>query len=129
MRVNQIVDKRLRVLPRFALITVDIIGAQVLVAKGVSRHLTVIIQQTRHHLDKRGLARPGRAVAHEGKDKPAQLGKGVKLALEVIGHQHFRQPQRLIFGNMVAHNFMGLLEGHGQLAALGAAPAPINTAK
>ena len=77
------------------------------------------MHQPRHHLNERGLTRTRCPIAHEGKDEPAQFGKGVQLALKIIGHQHFGQLHRLIFGNMVTHDFIGFLEGHGQGTALG----------
>ena len=112
--VDDVVDEGLGVLTGLALIAVDIVGRQVLIAEGVAGGLAVIVDHAGHHLDQGCLPRPRRAVAHEGEDEAAKFGKGVQPPVEIIGHQHLRQPHGLILGDMVAHDLMWLLEGHCQ---------------
>mmetsp|Transcript_28445 Transcript_28445/g.53223 ORF Transcript_28445/g.53223 Transcript_28445/m.53223 type:complete len:471 (+) Transcript_28445:1199-2611(+) len=111
-RIEDGIDKRLGVLARLALIAVDVVRAEVLVAERVARDGAIIIEQARHHLDQRGLARAWFAIAHEGKDEPTEVGEGVQAAVKVVGHEHFGEPERLVFGNVIAHNLMRFLEGH-----------------
>ncbi len=119
--IKHIIDKRLGVLTGFTLIAVDIIRAQVLIAKRIACVLTVLMHQPRHHLDQRCFTGAGLPIAHEGKDEPAQFRKGVQSAVKIIGHQHLGQLHRLIFGDVIAHDLIRLLEGHGQGRALGLA--------
>ena len=110
--VHDVLDKGLGVLTRLALIAVHVVDRQVLVAERIFRHLAVVVQKPRHHLDQRRLARPRLAVAHEGEDEAAHFGKGIQPLLEVIGHQHLGQPHRLVLGDVVAHHLVRFLEGH-----------------
>ena len=119
-RIHHIVDERLGVLAGFALIAVDLVDREVLIAEWVIRVLAVPIDQPGHHLDQRRLAGAGLAVTHEGENEPAELRKWVQPALEIICHQHFRQLHRLILGDVVADDFVRHLEAHherGRLAA------------
>ncbi len=113
-RVDHVVDKRLGVLRRLALIAVDAFRAQVLIAERIARVLAITLDQPRHHLDQRGFPGPRFAIAHEGKDEPAEFRERVQAAVEIIGHQHLGELHRLIFGDMIADDLMRLLEGHGQ---------------
>ena len=72
-----------------------------------------------HHLDQRGLTRPRFAVAYEGKDETAQFGKGVQLAIKIIGHQHLGQLHRLVFRDVVADHLVGFFERHGEGGGFG----------
>ena len=117
-RIDHLVDELLAVLARLALIGRNLVDAEILVAEAVARHLAVIVDQPRHHLDQRGLARARRAIADEGEDEPAKLHERVQLAVEIIGHQHLGQLHRLVLGDVVADDLVGLLEGHHQRLAI-----------
>ena len=101
-RVDDIVDEGLAVLAGFALIGGNLIDAEILVVEGVAGDLAVIIEQTGQHLDQDRLAGARHAVADKGEEKAAKLDERVHLPVEIIGHQHLGQLQRLIFGNVVA---------------------------
>ena len=88
--VDDLTDKALRILRGFTLITVDTIRAEIGIAERITRMITIIIQQACHHLDKCCLTCPRRAVAHEVKDKAAQIREGIELTVKVISHEHFR---------------------------------------
>ena len=118
IRIQHIVDKGFCVLTRLTLIAVDIVGAQVLIAKRIACVLAIVVYQSRHHLDQRGLACARFAVTHEGENEAAKLGKGVQLPLKIIGHQHLRQLHRLILGDVVADDLIRFLERHCQSAGL-----------
>ena len=118
-RIKHVIDERLGILARFALIAVDIVGAQVLIAKRIARVLAIFMHQPRHHLDQGRLTSTGLTVTHKGKDEPAQFSKRVQLAIKIIGHQHLGQFHRLIFGDVVTHDLIWFLERHRQGRALG----------
>ena len=117
--VDDRVDKGLGVLAGFALIAVDIVGAQVLIAERIARVLAIVVDQPGHHLNQSGFAGARFAVAHEGEDEPAEFGKRVQAAVEVIGHHHLGQLHRLILGDMVADHLVRFLERHGQGGGFG----------
>ena len=112
--VHDVADEGLGVLARLALVGIDRLRGQVLVAEGVAGDLAVVVQQAAQHLDQGGLAGARLAVAHEGEDEAAQLDEGVELAGEVVGHQHLRQLHALVLGDVVADHLLRLLEGHDQ---------------
>ncbi len=117
IRVNHVVEKRLGILRRFALIAVDAVRRQVLIPERIARRFAIAMDQPSHHLDQRGFTRARHAIAHEGKDETTQFGKRVQFPVKIIGHQHLGQLHRLIFGNVVAHDLVRLFKAHGQLAA------------
>jgi hypothetical protein len=104
----------LAVLAGFALVGRDLVDAEILVVEGIAGDLAVAVDQAGDHLDQRRLAGAGRAVADEGEQEAAELDERVHLALEVVGHQHLGQLHRLVFGDVVADDLVGLLEGHHQ---------------
>ena len=69
--VDDLIDKGFGVLRRFALIAINTIRAEVSVTEGISRVITIIIEEACHHLNQRCLTRTGRTVAHESEDKSA----------------------------------------------------------
>ena len=113
-RIDYCIDESLGVLARLSLIAVDIVGAEVLIAERIPRHLAIVVDQPRHHLDQRCLARPRFAIPHESKDKAAKFGKRVQFAVKIIRHQHLGQAHRLVFCDMISDNLVGLLECHRQ---------------
>ncbi len=119
LRIDDGIDECLGVLTRLALITVNVVRAQVLIAKRITRDLAIVIDQPGHHLDQGRLARSRHPIAHKGKDEPAQFRERVQSTIKVIGHKHLGQFHRLIFGDVVAHDFVRFLERHGQRGALG----------
>ena len=116
--VNHSINKRLGVLARFALIAINLINREILIPKRIARGPAIPIQQSGHHLDQRGFARPRLAVTHESENEPAEFRKGIEPPIKVIGHQHLGQPQRLVFGNVITHHLGWLFELHRQSAAL-----------
>jgi len=75
--VDHIIEKRLGILRRFTLIAINAVRGEVLIAKGVSRILTIIMYQPRHHLNENGLTCAGFTIAHKGEDKSAEIDKRV----------------------------------------------------
>ena len=102
------------VLARLALVGRDLVDAEILVDEGIAGDLAVIVDQAGDHLDQRRLAGAGRAVADEGEQEAAELDERVQLALEIIGHHHLGELDRLVLGDVVADDLFRLLEGHHQ---------------
>ena len=113
-RVEHVVDELAAVLARFALVGRDLVDAEILVDEGIAGDLAVAVDQAGDHLDQRRLAGAGRAVADEGEQEAAELDERVELPLEIIGHQHLGELDRLVFGDVVADDLFRLLEGHHQ---------------
>ena len=99
---------------RLALIGRNLVDAEILIVERVAAHFAIIVHQPRNHLDQDCLAGARRAVSDEGEKKPAQIDKRVQLPLEIIADQHLGQLHRLIFGNVIADDFVRLLERHRQ---------------
>ena len=113
-RIEHIVDELPAVLAGLALVGRDLVDAEILVGEGIAGDLAVTVDQAGDHLDQRRLAGARRAVADEGEQEAAELDERVQLALEIIGHQHLGELDRLVFGDVVADDLFRLLEGHHQ---------------
>jgi hypothetical protein len=109
-RIEHVVDEGLAVLARLALIGRDLVDAEILVVERIARHLAVVVDHAGEHLDQDGLAGARRTVADEGEQEPAQFHERIELAVEIIGHDHARQPHRLMLGEMVTDDLTWLLE-------------------
>ena len=117
--IDDVANEGLGVLRGLALVAVDAVGREILVAERIAGDLAIVVDHAGHHLDQRGLAGARLAVAHEGEDETAKLGEGVQLALEIIGHQHLGKLHGLVLGDVVADHLFRLLEGHGQRGGAG----------
>ena len=113
-RIEHVVDELPAVLARLALVGRDLVDAEILVDEGIAGDLAVVVDEAGDHLDQRRLAGAGRAVADEGEQEAAELDERVELAVEIIGHHHLGELDRLVFGDVVADDFFRLLEGHHQ---------------
>ena len=113
-RVEHIVDELLAVLAGLALVGRDLVDAEILVDEGIAGDLAIAVDETGDHLDQRRLAGAGRAVADEGEEEAAEFDERVQFALEVIGHQHLGELDRLVFGDVVADDLFRRLERHHQ---------------
>jgi len=117
--VHDIGDELFAVLSGLALIGRDLVDAEILVMERIARDLAIIVDQAGDHLDQRGLAGSRKPVADEGEQEPAEIDERVQLPVEIVGHQHLGDLQRLIFGNVVADHLVRFLEGHDQRLAAG----------
>lgn len=117
-RVHDIVDEFLAILARFALIGGNLVDAEILVMEGITGDAAIFVQHAGEHLDQDRLASARHAVADEGEEKTAEFDERVHLPVEVVGHQHLGELQRLVLGDVVADDLLGLLEGHHQRLAL-----------